>query len=156
MSTDDAPPPFSAYTRDQLRQSYADAWRKHVARSPLTPLEALIADVLALHPEYHALVQDAPAALAFDPPDGGAQENPFLHMGLHLAVREQISIDRPPGVRALLESLKTRLGEIHEAEHALMESLAETLWEAQRSGRAPDEGRYLELARHRLSSLTAR
>jgi hypothetical protein len=156
MSSDAAPPPLGAYTRDQLRQSYADAWRKHRARSPLTPLEALIADVLAQHPEYHPLVQDAATALAFDPPGGAAQENPFLHMGLHLAVREQISIDRPPGVRVLLESLKTRLGGIHEAEHALMESLAETLWEAQRSGRAPDENRYLELARHRLSSLAAR
>jgi Domain of unknown function (DUF1841) len=152
MSSGDKAPPIGAYTRDQLRQSYADAWRKHLARSPLTPLEALIADVLVLHPEYHALVQDAPAALAFDPPASGTQENPFLHMGLHLAVREQLSIDRPPGVRALFESLRTRLGDVHDAEHALMESLAETLWEAQRSGRAPDESRYLELARARLSS----
>jgi hypothetical protein len=152
MSSGDKAPPIGAYTRDQLRQSYADAWRKHLARSPLAPLEALIADVLVLHPEYHALVQDAPAALAFDPPAGGTQENPFLHMGLHLAVREQLSIDRPPGIRALFESLRARLVDVHDAEHALMESLAETLWEAQRSGRAPDEGRYLELARARVSS----
>jgi hypothetical protein len=156
MSTEDAPPSIGAYTRDQLRQSYADAWRKHVARSPLTALEALIVDVLVLHPEYHALVQDSPTALAFDSAAGAAQENPFLHMGLHLAIREQISIDRPPGVRALLESHKVRLGDVHTAEHTLMESLAETLWEAQRSGRAPDEGRYLELARRRLRSLGAR
>jgi hypothetical protein len=156
MSIDGAPPSFGAYTRDQLRQSYADAWRKFVARSPLTPLEALIVDVLVLHPEYHALLERSPAALAFDAPVGGGQENPFLHMGLHIAVREQISIDRPPGVRSLIESLATRLGGVHEAEHALMESLAETLWEAQRSGRAPDEGRYLELARRRLTSATAR
>ncbi|HEX4151085.1 MAG TPA: DUF1841 family protein [Steroidobacteraceae bacterium] len=151
MSAGDAPPPFGAYSRDQLRQSYAEAWRKHLARSPLTPLEALIADVLELHPEYHSLVQDSHAAMVFEPTSGDAQENPFLHMGLHLAVREQVSIDRPPGVRALLDSLKTRLGDAHEAEHALMESLAETLWEAQRSGRAPDESRYLELARLRLA-----
>ncbi len=149
-------PPFSAYSRDQLRQSYADAWRKHQTRSPLSPLESLIADVLGLHPEYHPLVQDSQSALAFDSTSGGPQENPFLHMGLHLAVREQISIDRPPGIRALLESLRSRLGDVHEAEHALMESLAETLWEAQRSGRAPDQGRYLELARRRLSSSAPR
>ncbi len=154
--SDKGAPPFSAYSRDQLRQSYADAWRKYRARSPVTPLESLIADVLVLHPEYHALVQDSSGALAFDPTSGGPQENPFLHMGLHLAVREQISIDRPPGVRALLESLKIRLGDAHEAEHALMESLAETLWEAQRSGRAPDEGRYLELAARRLDSRARR
>lgn len=152
MSDADPPPTFGAYTRDELRRSYADAWRKHCARSPLTPLEALIADVLVLHPEYQALVADAPTALGFAPPAGAARENPFLHMGLHLAVREQLSIDRPPGIRALFESLKTRLGDVHDAEHALMESLAEALWEAQRSGRAPDETRYLELAKHRLAS----
>ena len=28
-----------------------------------------------------------------------------------------------------------------------MEALAETLWEAQRAGRPPDESRYLDLAR---------
>jgi hypothetical protein len=32
-----------------------------------------------------------------------------------------------------------------------MESLAETLWEAQRGGHPPDEGRYLERARRRLA-----
>ena len=73
-------------------------------------------------------------------------------MGLHLAVREQLAIDRPPGIRALFESLKTRLGDVHDAEHALMESLAEALWQAQRGGRAPDEIRYLELAKRRLAS----
>jgi hypothetical protein len=154
----EAGPPrsFGAYTRDELRRSYADAWRKYRVRSPLTPLEALIVDVLVLHPEYQALVSNAAAALAFHPAADGAQENPFLHMGLHLAIREQLSIDRPPGVRALLESLKARLGDVHEAEHALTESLAEALWEAQRSGREADEGRYLELARRRLASAAAR
>jgi hypothetical protein len=156
MSTGDSPPPSGAYSRDQLRQSYTDAWRRYTARLPMTALEALIADVLVRHPEYQAMVRDDAAALAFDPAAGGAQENPFLHMGLHLAVRDQISVDRPPGVRALLESLEARLGNAHDAEHALMESLAATLWEAQRSGRGPDEGRYMELARRRLSSIAAR
>lgn len=155
VSTADTPPSFTGYGRDQLRQSYAQAWTKHLARVPLTPLEALIADVLVLHPEYQTLVRDPDTAVAFDPAAGGPQENPFLHMGLHLAVREQLSIDRPPGVRALHESLEARLGDAHDAEHALMESLAETLWEAQRSGRAPDETRYLDLARRRLSTVGA-
>ena len=156
MSDADSPPSFGGYSRDELRRSYADAWRKFLARSPLTPLEALIVDVLVLHPEYQALVSNAPASLAFDRAAGDAKENPFLHMGLHLAIREQVSIDRPPGVRALLESLNSRLGDAHDAEHALMESLAEALWEAQRSGRAPDEGRYLELVRRRLNSTATR
>jgi hypothetical protein len=132
---------FGSYTRDQLRQVYSDAWRKQIAGSPLTPLEAMIADVIGLHPEYQPAIQDADAATS--------TENPFLHLGLHMAVREQLSIDRPPGVRELHRSLQARYGDVHGAEHALMDALAETLWEAQRAGRAPDEGNYLELARTR-------
>jgi hypothetical protein len=143
-------PVFDSHTREQLRQAYSDAWRKHQQRSPLTPLETMIADVIGAHPEYQAIVSDLDAAVAFEPGAAGGGENPFLHMGLHLAVREQISIDRPPGVRDLLQSLQSRLGDLHDAEHALMEALAEALWQAQRAGTPPDEGRYLALARRRL------
>jgi hypothetical protein len=141
---------FDSYSRDQLRQTYSDAWRKSCAGSPLTPLEALIADVIGLHPEYHAVIGNAAAALEFAPnPDSG--ENPFLHMGLHLAVREQVAIDRPPGVRNLVQRLQARCGDAHGAEHVMMEALAETLSEAQRNGRPPDEDRYLARARNRLA-----
>jgi hypothetical protein len=143
---------FGGYTREQLRSSYAEAWRKHVARIPLTPLESLIAEVIGHHPEYQSLVGDAEAAQAFEPSAGSAAENPFLHMGLHLAVREQLSIDRPPGVRQVREALAARLGDAHDAEHVLMEALAETLWEAQRGGQPPDERRYLDRARARIAA----
>jgi len=141
------------YTREQLRQSYADAWRKRLAGSPLTPLESMISDVIELHPEYQAIVGNPQAAADFQPAAERAAENPFLHMGLHLAVREQVSIDRPPGIRELRHEGAARLGDLHGAEHALMEALAETLWEAQRTGRAPDEVRYMELARRRILAL---
>jgi hypothetical protein len=145
-------PAFGGYTREQLRSSYAEAWRKHLGRIPMTPLESLIADVIAGHPEYQSLVSDAAAAQAFESAAGGGAQNPFLHMGLHLAVREQLSIDRPPGVRQIRQALAARLGDEHDAEHALMEALAETLWEAQRGGQPPDERRYLERARARIGA----
>jgi Domain of unknown function (DUF1841) len=143
---------FDSYSRDQLRRTYADAWRKHETRSPLSPLEAMITDVIGDHPEYHTLVKDAELAIAFEESHGGVAENPFLHMGLHLAIREQISVDRPPGVRDLHRRLVSRFGDLHGAEHLLMEALGETLWEAQRAGRAPDEAHYLTLARRRLQA----
>jgi hypothetical protein len=143
---------FDSYSRDQLRQTYSDAWRKFRAGVPLAPLEAMIADVIGLHPEYQPMLRDAEASLAFAP-DAESGENPFLHLGLHLAVREQIAVDRPPGVRDLLERLQARFGNRHDAEHILMEALAEALWEAQRSGRPPDVARYLGLARDRCVKL---
>jgi Domain of unknown function (DUF1841) len=141
---------FQNYSREQLRRAYAEAWSKHIAHSPLTPLEALITDVIGAHPEYYAIVADADTAFAFEPV--GDVENPFLHMGLHLAVREQLSIDRPPGVRDLHRQLQARHGDAHFAEHALMEALGEELHMAQRSGQAPDEQRYLSRARERLAA----
>jgi hypothetical protein len=143
-------PLFDSYSREQLRQTYVDAWRKHLAHSPLTPLEAMITEVIGAHPEYQAIVSDADAAMAFEPSASTAAQNPFLHMGLHLAVREQVSIDRPPGVRELNHLLQARYGDLHRAEHALMEALGEALWQAQRAGRPPDEGYYLAVARRRL------
>jgi hypothetical protein len=139
------------YSREQLRRAYAEAWAKHVAHSPLTPLEALITDVIGAHPEYHAVVADADTALAFEQNAADAAENPFLHMGLHLAVREQLSIDRPPGIRELHRQLHARYGDAHMAEHALMESLGEELYTAQRTGQGPDEQRYMARARDRLA-----
>ncbi len=144
---------FDTYSREQLRKAYADAWAKHLAHSPLTPLEAMITDVIGAHPEYQAIVCDPEAALAFEPGTPEIAENPFLHMGLHLAVRDQVSVDRPPGVRELHRALQARHGDVHRAEHMLMEALGETLWQAQRAGRPPDEGFYLALARRRLESL---
>ncbi|HEX3397025.1 MAG TPA: DUF1841 family protein [Steroidobacteraceae bacterium] len=142
---------FDGYSRDQLRLAYAEAWAKHLAHSPLAPLEAQIADVIAAHPEYQGIVADAQTAIGFEQDASLAADNPFLHMGLHLAVREQVSIDRPPGIRDLRRQLQARYGDAHLAEHVLMEALGEELWKAQRDGRAPDERQYLALARNRLA-----
>ena len=141
---------FEGYTREQLRRSYAEAWAKHLTGVPLTALEAEIIDVISAHPEYQGIVGDVDAALSFEPGSSGAAENPFLHMGLHLAVREQLAIDRPPGIRDLHRQLQARYGDAHGADHVLMEALGETLWQAQRNGLAPDETQYLARARSRL------
>jgi len=138
---------FSGQNREQLRQMYLDAWRKYTARQPLEPLEAQLAAVIAEHPEYVPLLESGPEALATDYTPEGGRENPFLHMGLHLAIREQVATDRPAGIAKIHQSLSRRLRDPHAAEHAILELLAQTLWESQRSGRAPDEQRYLERLR---------
>ena len=145
-------PVFDTHTREQLRRTYADAWRKHVAQAPLTPLEATIADIIGAHPEYQTLMSNQEAAVSFEPSATSGAENPFLHLGLHLAVRDQVSIDRPPGVRELHRLLQARYGDSHRAEHVLMEALGEILWQAQRNARPPDETHYLALARKHLET----
>src|SRR5262245_64479706 len=132
-------PFFDTQSREQLRRVYVDAWRKRRENLPMEPLEAQVADVIELHPEYHAALEQPADVVERDYTPEGGQSNPFLHMGLHLAVRDQVATDRPPGIREAFEALARRRGSVHEAEHAIIECLAEALWEAQRARRAPDE-----------------
>jgi uncharacterized protein DUF1841 len=140
-------PVFAGQNREQMRRMYLEAWRKFSARAPLEPLEAQLAAVIAEHPEYVAWLEAGEQALAADFTPEGGRENPFLHMGLHLAIREQVSTNRPAGIADIHEKLSARLGGAHAAEHAMLEPLAEALWEAQRAGRMPDEQAYLERLR---------
>ncbi len=132
--------------RNELRQMYADAWQKHCDKVPLSPLEAQIADVITMHPEYHGDITGDNLNRDYTP-DGG-QTNPFLHMGLHLGIREQVATNRPAGIAAIHKSRAAKLGDVHAAEHEMIECLAETLWEAQGSNQPPDEVKYLERLRH--------
>jgi hypothetical protein len=129
---------------------YADAWKKRVDGLPMTPLEAQIADVVEQHPEYHSTVEDDDLERDYLPE--GGQSNPYLHMGLHLGLREQLSTDRPAGIAAIFANLAARFETPHDAEHAMAEVLAETLWEAQSQGRAPDEQHYLEKLRRLVNA----
>jgi len=137
---------FADSSRDGLRRRYLNAWQRRREGMPLEPLDAQIADVIEQHPEYQSLLED-PAALDTEFTVEQGRINPFLHMGLHLGLREQLGTRRPAGIDQVHARLATRLGDAHEAEHRMIEVLAETLWDAQRAGRAPDEQRYLERLR---------
>jgi len=135
-------------SREQVRRFFCDAWRKHVERLPLVGAEVAAADLAARHPEYHALLSDSEGALEqeWTPEDG--QMNPFLHLSLHLAIHEQVSIDQPPGIRAAFETLRIRL-DPHAAEHVLLECLGETIWQAQRQGGQMDALAYVDAVRRK-------
>jgi hypothetical protein len=143
-------PFFHDQDRSGLRRLYVEAWRKHRAGRPLEPLEHQIVTVIEQHPEYHALLEDEAEALGRDFTPEAGQSNPFLHMGLHLAIREQAATDRPAGIAAIRTQLAERLADSHEAEHRMLERLAEALWLSQRTGRPPDEDAYVESLRQML------
>jgi hypothetical protein len=130
----------------QVREFFCEAWRKRTAGEPMTAMEQLAADCALAHPEHHALLSDPARARTEDYSDG--RENPFLHLSLHLALREQLSIDQPPGVRAELERLARRSGDGHAASHEAMACLVRAMDAASRipGGASPDEmgAAYLE------------
>lgn len=132
--------------RNELRRAYYDAWHKAQQDQPLSGLELMLAEVIQLHPEYQKLLESPDATLDADYAVDQGQSNPFLHMGMHIAIREQVSTDRPAGIAMLHQTLSQR-ADHHQAEHQMMECLGEAMWNAQRSGTPPDEAKYLECLR---------
>lgn len=144
---------FYGDNRNDIRDHYLRAWRKLRDGLPMEPLEAQIADVVGMHPEYHGLLDAGETVLDKDWLPEGGESNPFLHLGLHVALREQVATDRPSGVRDLTRQFLQAIGDGHGAEHEMIECLAATLWQAQRENRLPDEAAYLECLRERLRRL---
>jgi hypothetical protein len=135
-------------SRDEARRFLIEAWRKRCSGTPASGLEIIAGDVIAMHPEYHALLA-APDALSreWTPEDGAT--NPFLHLALHLAIAEQLSIDQPPGIRALFAALSARHGDAHAALHDILDCLGEMVWRATRERREPDGAAYLDCIRRK-------
>ena len=130
----------------QYRRFFCEVWRKHSAGTSLEPLETMVAHIIGEHPEYHRLLEDL-ATLEQDYAPEAGRTNPFLHMGLHIAIHEQLAADRPIGIREAYQHLMQRHTDPHDVEHRMAECLAEGIWEAQRAGTPPDEVAYLERLR---------
>ena len=129
-------------SRDQVRQFFRDAWRKHRERLPLVGAEATVIDLILRHPEYQPLLENEVAILEEYTPERG-ETNPFLHLSLHLAIAEQLSIDQPHGIRAAFEKLAAQ-HDRHSAEHILLDALGTTLFDAQTSGKPLNPAAYVD------------
>jgi hypothetical protein len=130
--------------KDDVRRFFCEAWAKHRQSLPLTPLESIALDWMLEHPEYHDDLASLQHALVAEYPPEGGRTNPFLHLSMHLAVSEQVSIDQPPGIRDAYARLAARMGSLHEAAHAIIDCLGEVVWAAQRDRTLPDSARYLD------------
>jgi hypothetical protein len=136
-------------TRDQVRQFFFDAWRKHRERKVLAGMDHLAVDIMLMHPEYHGVLDDPEHYQEREYRPEAGDTNPFLHMSMHLAIEEQLSIDQPAGLKAEFARLAAKTGDRHAASHEVMECLAEMVWRAQRDNAAPDAAAYLECLRRR-------
>lgn len=128
------------YTEDRnaYRKAFIEAWQKHLKKLPLEPVEHEIVTVINMHPEYHLFIESNDIKTDFE-----LEENPFLHLSLHISIREQIRMDRPHGIRQIYQELYTQYASDIEVEHLMMTVLANMIWEAQQSGQKPSEKQYL-------------
>ncbi|MCB5184808.1 DUF1841 family protein [Methylobacillus gramineus] len=139
-------------SRDQVRQFFFDAWAKFQQHAVLTELEKLAVEVMQMHPEYHYVLNapDTYKEQAYFPEMG--ETNPFLHMSLHLSILEQVAIDQPPGIKAAYHALWHKYDDAYQAQHDLMDCLAETIWQAQRHGGSPDAEAYIACMQAKASA----
>lgn len=129
-------------TRDQARQLFFETWRKYREREILSGIETIALEVILMHPEYHGILADADRYLDKDYLPETGETNPFLHMSMHIAIKEQLSIDQPTGICERFARLRQKTGNEHDAAHCMMECLAEMIWHAQRHRTAPDASIY--------------
>jgi hypothetical protein len=135
-----------------VRRFFCAVHAKQQSGEAMEAIEMLAGQWIAEHPEHHPTLSDVDAALAqMGTPGDGAQENPFLHLSMHLSISEQCSIDQPPGIRQAVELLTARRGDLHAAHHDVMECLGRMIWESQRSGRPPDGQAYIDQVRRRAT-----
>lgn len=135
---------FYGDTLQETRQMYFSSWEKYQHKKLLSPLENEIVQVILAHPEYHKIFEQADKfqQQTYYPETG--ESNPFLHMGLHLAIRDQIATNRPFGIHGIYKNLIKKYQDSLEVEHLMMEQLAECLWLSQKNNLPPDENLYLQ------------
>jgi hypothetical protein len=140
-----------APSQHDVRRFFCETHSRQRQGLPLTPMQALAAQWIAEHPEYHAELADVDAALAASYAVEDGRSNPFLHLSMHLTISEQVAIDQPRGIKQAFDLLAARLGSAHEAQHQVMECLGEMIWASQRSGLPPDGHAYLDCVRRRAT-----
>ncbi len=131
-------------TRDQARHLFFDSWAKYSRQEMLTGIEQIALEVILQHPEYHEMLDNVEVYRDRDYLPEMGDTNPFLHMSMHVAIKEQLSINQPTGICDRFIRLRQQMGGEHEAMHRMMECLAEMLWQSQRSQTAPDAAIYFD------------
>jgi len=134
--------------RKKQRKFLADTWQKYTKNKPLGPLEKQLVSIIEIHPEYHDLIGNIDSE--YFPEQG--EVNPFLHINLHLALREQLSINQPKGIKKVHQKLINQHKDTHAVEHLMMECIAEMIYVSQKNNTAMDHENYLNC----ITSLTTK
>jgi Hypothetical protein RSc1001 len=95
--------------------------------------------VIEIHPEYHKLINNVESE--YFPEQG--EVNPFLHINLHLSLREQFSISQPQGINEYYQKILGKVQDPHEAEHLMMDCIAQMIFSSQKNNTPMDHQAYI-------------
>ncbi|ARU32821.1 hypothetical protein CAP31_02900 [Sulfuriferula sp. AH1] len=137
-------------SREDARQFYFETWHKHQQKLPLVGAELIAIDIMLAHPEYHALLSQPERFESREYSPELGETNPFLHLSMHLAIQEQLSIDQPAGIRKHYQALLHKHQDAMTAQHEIMDCLAEMIWQAQRQQTAFDPAIYFACLKKKI------
>lgn len=137
--------------RSDNREIFFQAWNKHQQQLPLDPTEKDIVQLIQLHPEYQTIFDTPEKYLDKDFSASTGETNPFMHLGIHLSIMEQVRLNRPKGVTKIYQQLLSKTGNPHDAEHMIMEVLIEQLWQVMHHHKNFDEKQYIKKLKKLLS-----
>ena len=125
--------------RSAQRKFLAKSWEKYKANQLLEPLELQLAKIIEKHPEYQEIINNLDTE--YFPEQG--KINPFLHINLHLSLQDQLSLDKPKGIKKIYNSLVKKIKDTHRVEHIMMEQIAEMIFNSQKNNKPMDQEQYL-------------
>ena len=126
--------------RQKQRKFLANSWQKYTSNKPLEPLEKQLVSIIASHPEYQDLIGNIKSE--YSPEQD--EVNPFLHINLHLALRDQLTLNQPKGIKVVHQKLISNYKDSHKVEHLMMECIEEMIYISQKNNTTMDQERYLE------------
>ncbi|RTK95324.1 MAG: DUF1841 family protein [Neisseriaceae bacterium] len=135
---------------NDVRTFFFDTYTKGEQNQILSALEKIAYSVILEHPEYRSVLSNPDKYMQMNWLPESGETNPFLHMSMHISILEQLSINQPFGVKDLYQKLVAKLNDEHEAQHQVMDCLAEMIWQSQYSVMQPDPAIYLSCLKNKI------
>ena len=126
--------------RQKQRKFLANSWQKYTSNKPLEPLEKQLVSIIEIHTEYQDLIGNIKSE--YSPEQD--EVNPFLHINLHLALRDQLTLNQPKGIKVVHQKLISNYKDSHKVEHLMMECIEEMIYISQKNNTSMDQESYLE------------
>ena len=126
--------------RKKQREFLAESWQKYTNNKPLEPLEEQLVSIIEIHPEYHDFICNIESE--YSPEQN--EINPFLHINLQLALRDQLILNQPKGIKEVHQKLISKYKDSHKVEHLMMECIEEMIYISQKNNTSMDQESYLE------------
>lgn len=138
------------YSQDRAtqRKFLFNAWQKFINKEPLEDLEKKIVEIIDIHKEYQHLINN----IELDYPLEQNNINPFLHINLHLTLREQLAINQPFGIKQAYDSLVAKLKDSHLAEHLIMDCIVKMISSVQKTGTTINEKEYFDCIQKKIQN----